>query len=297
MDNFTKRFNNEWEKYYQKQLDNKNYYISKDVFKREFREKLICNNELDFITVFFKELWDFSFNYNNEMLLYLKCHKNEIKHEQLINIYKVILSSMLCFSDFRNNLNSEEIFVLNELYKRNLSIFDTLRISQGSNSSVFQIDNTILKFGKRECKKIPDNSRIFYPEYKGNLGKNYFEITRKLNVKNCTSLNSTLFEIYCELRNQNVIWLDPKALNIAKLTKADIDIYNQNKEVKYKNDITHNPCFIENELHEGDYVIIDLDLMYPEKKRYEAGIEYLKLNNELQDTIKEFDRKYQRIKK
>lgn len=297
MQDYKKRFDDEWEKYYQRLLKNKNYYISKDVFKREFRKKLIDNNELDFISANFNELWDFIFNYNKEMLLYLKKHKDEIKYEHLIKIYKTILNNMFYFKDLKNELNREDARFINELYKRNLSLFDVNLLSQGSNSKVFEINNTIFKFGVRECYKIPDNNRIFYPEFKKFIGRNYVEITKKLDVKDNVELNSNVFEIYCELRDQNVIWLDPKSINIARLTKDDIISYNQNKEYKYENGIIKNQYLIERTLNEGDYVIIDLDLLYPEKNRYQASIEYFKLNNELQEIIKEYDKEYQRIKK
>ncbi len=136
------------------------------------------------------------------------------------------------------------------------------KISNGSYSNVYEINKKILKIGLAKINKnIINHPRIIKTYLKLNIETKYkgiirnigFEIQEKAEQKEVTK--EELYEIYKELRDNNIIWKDIKESNVGyfkgKLVVIDTDfINNPVKNIKYftKLDKEFEEIYNENEV-------------------------------------------------
>lgn len=233
--------------------------------EKNFIEKLINNDEIDYILKNINEIIRDSSTLNNTLFTYLKNNIDKIDEDKM-NEIKELLSYNL--SEYYPNNSKEDtkglIDKIEEVAKnQNLTIFDIEQNDYGAFSKIYKLGNKIIKIGyKRECIKIPDNNRILVPEFKGYVGKDYLEITYYLeNEPNKVKFND-LLEVYEDLKEQDITWLDPNSNNVARINKEALEYINNNKEKKKELDIEENERYIDKPLNVGDYVIIDLDHLF-----------------------------------
>lgn len=144
-------------------------------------------------------------------------------------------------------------------------------VNSGDYSTVFQIGNRILKIGE-ELKKyqIPNHRRILQPIARTNytledgtvLG--YMEVTSLVNTNFSPEEkdNEKLYQVYKELRDDGIIWLDAKWNNVGKMLGDNI--------TRWRGKLTNiPPCsvgfdkeFKGKPLAKGEIAVIDLDYLY-----------------------------------
>lgn len=188
-------------------------------------------------------------------------------------------------------INQYEIDKILSNIDDNLSFKCFSKIDEGGYSDIYRYQDKIIKIGKtRASLKIADNSRILLPYFKGYVSDTYIEVTDYCEPKKVEL--EDLYLIYEELRDQNVMWLDPSNKNIGILTE-DLAKKQQEKRKNIINlDIFENPSIKNNSLKAGDYVIIDLDHMVFDNDL--ANIYRLKniLNEEMEQRLDYFERRY-----
>lgn len=140
----------------------------------------------------------------------------------------------------------------------------------GSFSDVFEIGNKILKIGQpRKTYKIPYNRRILQPLVRTNFDIDRqdiacVEICEKVDVKFECNEQETIYEIYKDLREQGIVWTDPKIANVGRLKSDNVVILNG--EVM---EVDLASIGVEGETQEvplkkGDFVILDTDYIFRE---------------------------------
>ena len=101
------------------------------------------------------------------------------------------------------------------------------------------------------------------------------------------------YEVYRDLREQGIVWLDPWFLNLGRLDRTALE--SQKEKAKHKNEmpfLVENRQFKQRELKSSDYVIIDLDHF-----AFEDDKETIKIVSEHMDEMriearKEFEKRY-----
>ena len=165
---------------------------------------------------------------------------------------------------------------------------DIKYVGGGDFSSCFKIGCKYFKIGnKRRTFYIKNNKRFLQPlrreEIKSLDNKFMFclEINEEVDTKNNT--DEDVYRIYKELRNQGIVWTDPKKANLGRLLK-DNKVYFDG--VDYVDKIgTGFLSDVDYSLKAGDLVIIDTDFIYDED-----DLDYL---NHTTDLWTYFEQRYQ----
>lgn len=184
--------------------------------------------------------------------------RSEEERQQLIADYIPVITRMI-----------EELLV-----DQNARMIDIEQTGMGTYSKVYAIGEKVLKIGKpRETYKIPNHPRILQPLTRTNLiderdDNKVFacaEISDRVDKLSKKDLQvEKLYQLYKELRESGIIWLDARFSNVGKLRRKNIPKLNgeemdvdpvavgMDKEVKGRI------------LEAGDWVIIDTDFIYRE---------------------------------
>ena len=161
--------------------------------------------------------------------------------------------------------------LINELLKDgNCSYLDIERKSSGAFTHVYKIGNKVLKIGTPKLlHKIPNHRRIIQPLLRRELpssgeGTIYVEVEEAVEPVHDPRYFKQLYEIYKELRDDGLIWGDPKLANIGILQKENKQVlHNEHLPVDYKTlGFMNNP--IGKPLKKGQLVIIDMDYIFEE---------------------------------
>ena len=169
------------------------------------------------------------------------------------------------------------------------SINDIKQQGQGSFSTAYRVGNYILKFGDiRNNITIPNHRRILQSILKTEVKEHYF--TSKMTNINAScievqnlvekdwckdmsheEINEILFQIYSDLRDEGLLWLDIKPSNVGRLLKPNtsnvlfVDIDGKTKQIISHEDGNGLVGKVKGKpLKEGDYVIIDNDFIIKE---------------------------------
>lgn len=202
----------------------------------------------------------------------LESHKQEVAKELLSSIS---LTRMI-----------EELLV-----DQDTRMVDIQRTGRGAYSKVYEIGEKVLKIGKpRETYKIPNHPRILQPLTRTNLiderdGDKVFacaEISDRVDKLSEEDMQvEKLYQVYKELRDDEIIWTDARFSNVGKLRRRNIPKLNgeemdvdpvavgMDKEIKGR------------VLEVGEWVVIDTDFIYRERdssliwiaNSYSAGFE------------------------
>ena len=159
--------------------------------------------------------------------------------------------------------------LINELLKDgNCSYLDIERKNSGAFTHVYKIGNKVLKIGTPKLlHKIPNHRRIIQPLLRRELpssgeGAIYVEVEEAVEPVHDPRYFKQLYEIYKELRDDGLIWGDPKLANIGILQKENKQVlHGEYLPVDYKTlGFMNNP--IGNPLKKGQLVIIDPDYIF-----------------------------------
>lgn len=173
-----------------------------------------------------------------------------------------------------------------------INLSDIIPLTKGANNVPYKIGDKVLKIGcSRRTFNINDNKRFLKPLYRKDIkldDKNilYLEITQYVDTNNIT--NEDVYQIYQELREQNIYWLDPKPENLGRLTKENRIYYPGITSVdilstgyKTKDDTILPP---------GELIILDNDYIFTEEELIKLNLLKVIKNNK-------YERRYQESKK
>ena len=264
--------------------------LAKVMHETIFIKKLVKNNELNYIINNIETIIGDSLISKEELLKYLNCNKDKLNDDILNKIYHSISNCI-----FKNSSNPTYFYDLLESIceKEKVTLLNIQNKIAGSYSKIYQIGNTILKVGdRRGYFFILDNSYILLPQYRGYVDKYYVEITDCLDTSEKFT-DEDVYSVYKALREEGVLWLDPKANNLARINERAL---NNQKERNYHKDylgIMPNLNHQHNELQVGDLVIIDLDLLINENDlRLKKSLER-KINSSIVKKTHEYEKRYQ----
>lgn len=253
---------------------NFSFFMNLDEFKRQISKKgsdFFVNFPLDYnITIEeCKKMAESIFGeFTSENFTKMKFGQND---RQRALIFQIIIDELL------------------EQSGEDASINDIKQQGQGSFSTAYRVGNYILKFGDiRNNITIPNHRRILQSILKTEVKEHYF--TSKMTNINAScievqnlvekdwckdmsheEINEILFQIYSDLRDEGLLWLDIKPSNVGRLLKPNtsnvlfVDIDGKTKQIIPHEDgngligkVNGKP------LKAGDYVIIDNDFIITE---------------------------------
>lgn len=195
-----------------------------------------------------------------------------------------------------------------------LDMENVSKIGNGVYSTVYKVGNYALKIGiGRNNDTIPNHRRLLKPIVRTHIGNGAFNSSSANNtatfieVQNLIETNwwknmkeeeveQVLFNIYSELRNDGLIWMDVKEDNVGRLLKPNtsnvfyLDIDSKREEIQP----SEKAIGVEGEesgeiLGKGEYVIIDSDYIL----RYE---DWLKIQRSEPGEVcreKKYEERYQ----
>ena len=256
-------------------------------------KRLIEDDNLTYIVKHFDELCK-DRKHLPELLKYMSFWSFRIKDKAVLEklkgalVYEMLYDKLIVQDDDIDKIR----FMINEVAaSQNLSFFDIRRIGSGSYSSAYELGDKIIKIGKSRATKIIDNNRLLLPDKLVRVAGNEIEITDHAYVG--TASFEDTYEVYRDLRDQGIIWLDPWFLNLGRLDRTALE--SQNEKAKHKSEmpfLVENRKFKHRELKSSDYVIIDLDhfAFEDDKKTIKTVSEHM---DEMRiEARKEFEKRY-----
>ena len=139
-------------------------------------------------------------------------------------------------------------------------------VDKGSTSVVYKLGSKVIKFGTpRNTDKIPYHRRILQPLLRRNLefGERsvYVEVAEYIYLDPDITQDE-VYQIYKELRQAGILWLDCKKENVGRLIKDNSvhfsePIYPRNETVGYIKDTVKK----DSPMPKGELVILDTDLL------------------------------------
>lgn len=235
------------------------------------------------------------------------------KINEIINLNQDKICRHILFSCLSKNGNNEfsikdlndysltlQILLREVLKSERKKLSDVEDVGEGVYSKNYKIGDKVLKIGApRETYFIPNHRRILQPLARINLtNSNHksigtIELTSEENASKEALDKITeedLYRIYKELRDDGIVWGDPKKDNLAILKRKNIPMLNGKpfyvnpSSVGFKNDLNGvRP------LDKGDIVIIDTDYLYREEQKNKKG--------NTNSYVLAFERRYQNEKK
>jgi len=191
-------------------------------------------------------------------------------------------------------------YIIKELLDETGSKYTDINfLEAGTFSEVYQIGNKVLKIGQELNQyNIPNHRRLLQPIARANYT---LEDGRILSCFQVTPIVDTyfskeeksdekLYEIYKELRNDGIIWLDAKWENLGKLLEDNLTIWRGKIVEINPKSVGFDKKYEGRTLKEGDIVVTDLDMLYREEN---PNIPWIKMS----DKSKEFEERYLRNKK
>jgi len=184
--------------------------------------------------------------------------------------------------------------------KENIRPSDITILGEGGYSRAFGIGSKVVKIGDNaETYSIPKNSERFLQPIvryqQPGIGR--IEISEKIDA-NVFATEEELYEVYCDLRKEGMVWGDAKRENVGRLLKDNVvhlgNFIHANPGDKEKVQVDIEPYgpnlgFKDNErpklLKAGKLVLVDVDFIYPEDSPE------ISMPSELSE---EFEKRYQR---
>lgn len=235
------------------------------------------------------------------------------KINEIINLNQDKICRHILFSCLSKNGNNEfsikdlndysltlQILLREVLKSERKKLSDVENVGEGVYSKNYKIGDKVLKIGApRETYFIPNHRRILQPLARINLtNSNHksigtIELTSEENASKEALDKITeedLYRIYKELRDDGIVWGDPKKDNLAILKRKNIPMLNGKpfyvdpSSVGFKNDLNGVKP-----LDKGDIVIIDTDYLYRQEQKNKKG--------NINSYVLAFERRYQNEKK
>lgn len=269
-------------------------YFSEYYHKKIFINKLINNNELNYIINNFKKISSYDFETKIPIIRYIKNNIDKINKDDLKKIKYYITYNLFekKYDLDENDINNVKNIVDELANKENLTMFDIDKIGSGSYSNIYKIGNKIIKFGyKRGINKIVDNNRILLPDKFLIINENIIEITDYIKG-NSDFTKEEIYEVYKELRNQGIVWMDPSKDNLKRIDERNIKLQKEKSKNRNIYPFIKNRRIINKPLKLNDLVIVDLDHLVDEEDKgriYEIS-EYLR--EDILTTRENYEKRY-----
>ena len=217
------------------------------------------------------------------------------KNGSLLALKSVLKDEKINIDEINNLINNNPDLIIEEIseypveYLKEQKIYDFLKImieellknekkqysdieflGRGSYSKVYGIGSKVFKIGEsRATLNIKNNRRFLKPLYRkkikyldNNSTLFCIEVTERLDMTNITY--DDVYEIYKELREQGLIWIDTKRENVGRLIR-DNKIYFDGIDYvdKESTSYTTEDCEV---LPKGNLMLVDNDLIYDENE-------------------------------
>lgn len=268
----------------------------------KYLEYLQNIGELDYIIDNMEEIINFiniDSDSGSEVLKELK----KIDEERFKESYPIIIGKMASQNEkyWDKKFLDSLTMIINEIAQNEKTDLSNLEyVNGGSFSEVYRIGNKVIKFGrKRVTDKIPYHRRVLQPLLRRRVdtgnGNLYIEISEYIKRDNLDLEEKEIYQIYKELRNDGIIWVDARKDNLGRLEKDNIAYFNTWLNVKNES-VGYIPETIEKDkpLQEGDFVIIDTDLLFREEEFNEEILEKMSINSYYYE---KFEERYQNEKR
>ena len=197
---------------------------------------------------------------------YVDTHFKEVVESYYKNIYGIASLTEL------DKSNVDYIYYLLSQIKDNEGVrfSDMTRSDSGYFSTVLILGDKVFKFGiSRGVDEIIDSSYIIKPVARGKLETDHgnpfcYEITeRAIPCEKDDVTEEEMYELYCNMRKEGIVWVDIRENNLGHLLKDNI--LHWNTPLSYDSE-SRGMIPNENEftLKKGDLVIIDNDHRFRE---------------------------------
>ena len=270
--------------------------------REKFVENLIANNEFDYIVNNIDFIIQKSADLKDIPLSYLKRNLDKITPEQMSHIEDIITHAT---SMRYPNVNEEDMEKLKGILLDTAkatcgSILDIRNIGFGCSAKVFRINDRIVKVGyNRDVRDIPQNSRILYPYFKGNVGADYVEVNDFIpNIRKIERIQDVtdddiedMYKVYKDIRDEGLIWVDVSPNNMGTVSPEMIAKNDERKKDLSSKGIIPNPKYSDKETK--DKLIIDLDTIIFEDDEYMYNILKNKMDVGKQVMLDSLEERYQ----
>lgn len=199
----------------------------------------------------------------------------------------------------KNNLAKTLGYFVKELLdETNSNYTDINFLDAGTFSEVYQIGNKVLKIGDRLNQYIiPNHRRLLQPIARANYTLEDGSIISCIQITALVDIDFSkeektdekLYEIYKELRNDGILWLDAKWENLGKLLEDNLTIWRGKIVDVDPKSVGFDKKYDGEALKKGEIVITDLDMVYREEN---PNIPWIKMS----DKSKEFEERYTKEK-
>lgn len=186
-------------------------------------------------------------------------------------------------------------YVIKELLdETNSNYTDINYVDAGVFSEVYKIGNKVFKIGdKLNQYEIPNHRRLLQPIARANYTLKNGNVIACIQVtpavdtyfSNEEKTDEKLYEIYKELRNDGIIWIDAKWENLGKLLDDNVTKWRGKRVEISPQSVGLDKKYVGEPLRKGNIVIIDLDMIYREEN---PNIPWVKMS----DISKEFEERY-----
>lgn len=275
------------------------------MFSKEICPNLILENLNEILKKEHLDLLAFKTNITNNPEAITKINttiQNNPKHHLIKSITKICIdfigiepTNLSTYETKNFNTILEIIYLIIEDICKNeqIPLSNIEILNCGAFSVVLQIGHKVLKIGcSRATKSFPNNPYIsaillrkeFFINEKTSI---FLEVNEKSNTQTKIS-KKELYQLYKNLRNLQLVWIDIAERNVGKLPKKN-KIYWREELPLTDDRLGLAPYRDTTTLQKGDLVIIDNDLIFDENDP-----EIVHYNCALQ---KEFEAKYQLEKK
>lgn len=153
-----------------------------------------------------------------------------------------------------------KVLIKELLLKTNTKIEDIEYKGSGSYKDFYKIGNLGIKSGKEFIsKKIPSHPRFLKPFMRKEIIEDNFLEVYKYVDTNVQITEEDVYTVYKELREDGIIWLDPRIANIGVLKEDNTTNINA-EEIKVKEESIHFTLKNENKktYKKGDLIILDV---------------------------------------
>lgn len=144
--------------------------------------------------------------------------------------------------------------------------YSDIEFFSGGYSRVILVGNKVIKLGKRQTKRFPNNPYIVAPIIRRELeidGRSLFvEVTERVGPAGYVS-EEELYMLFKNLRDLGIVWTDIQVKNVGRLRKENI-IHWQNKLEPSDETLNLDPRRGSTVLQAGELVLLDADFIYDE---------------------------------
>ena len=245
--------------------------------REKFIEKLVENDEFDYIVNNIDHIILRSASLVDNPLLYLKKNLDRITSEQMSHIEDLITHAT---SMYYPNVKEGSMERLKEILVGTAkatggTLLDIRNCGHGCSSKTFRINSRVVKVGyRRDIKDLPQSNRILYPYFKGNVGADYVEVNDFIdNVKEVNYSTGVtdedvedLYEIYRDIRDEGLIWVDAWPDNFGVVSPEILAKSEERKADLTDKGIIPNPRYVGGPAK--NKLIIDLDFIVFEDDEY-----------------------------